>query len=231
LNVVVVANRGDGDDGFVGERLAELGAQFFRVWREEPDRLGDAELQADLVVSLGSDWSVYDASTGSSAEPERAFVRRAAHRGVPVLGICYGGQLCASALGAPVKRAAKPEIGWRVLESDDLSFCSTGPWFQYHFDRWTDSGPVHSFMRNSLSPQAFVFGRTLGLQFHPEVTPATVSTWLRAAPEEIAAAGENIEGIEAETAQFAADARIRCHRLVDVFLDTVASAPTWDVVG
>ena len=32
--MVVVANRGDGDDGFVGERLAELGAQFVRVWPE-----------------------------------------------------------------------------------------------------------------------------------------------------------------------------------------------------
>ena len=226
----MVANRGDGDDGFVGERLSELGANFGRLWREDPVELADAELAADLVLSLGSDWSVYDASTESSAEAERALVRRAARRGVPVLGICYGGQLCASALGAEVTRAAQPEIGWRVLDSDDVSFCGTGPWFQYHFDRWTDGGPVRSFMRNSLSPQGFVFGRILGLQFHPEVTPVTVSSWLRAAPEDVAAAGEVIESIEAETAQRADDARSRCHQLVDVFLDTVASAPVWDVV-
>jgi GMP synthase-like glutamine amidotransferase len=230
LNVVVVANRGDGDDGFVGERLSELGAKFVRVWREDPVGLVDAELSADLILSLGSDWSVYDASTESSAKAEQALVRRAARRGVPVFGICYGGQLCASALGATVTRAAQPEIGWRVLDSDDVSFCGTGPWFQYHFDRWTDGGPVRSFMRNSLSPQGFVFGRILGLQFHPEVTPATVSTWLRAAPDEIAAAGEVIETIEAETARLADDARSRCRLLVDVFLDTVASAPVWDVV-
>jgi GMP synthase-like glutamine amidotransferase len=230
LNVVVVANRGDGDDGFVGERLAELGASFVRLWREDPAGLADAELAADLVVSLGSDWSIYDALTKASAEAERALVRRAARRGVPVLGICYGGQLCASALGAEVTRAAQPEIGWRVLDSDDVSFCGTGPWFQYHFDRWTDGGPVRSFMRNSVSPQGFVFGRILGLQFHPEVTPATVSTWLRAAPDDVAAAGEVIESIEAETAELADDARRRCRLLVDAFLDTVASAPVWDVV-
>ncbi|HEY5272495.1 MAG TPA: gamma-glutamyl-gamma-aminobutyrate hydrolase family protein [Acidimicrobiales bacterium] len=233
MNVVVVANRGDGDDGFVGERLGELGANFIRVWREDPDGLADAELDADLVLSLGSDWSVYDASTAPSAlsaAPERALVRRAARRGVPVLGICYGGQLCASALGAEVRRAEQPEIGWRLLESDDVSFCGTGPWFQYHFDRWSDGGPVRSFMRNQVSPQAFVFGRTLGLQFHPEVTPATVSTWLRAAPDDVAAAGGVIEEIEAETALLADDARLRCHRLVDAFFDTVASAPVWDVV-
>jgi GMP synthase-like glutamine amidotransferase len=128
-----------------------------------------------------------------------------------------------------VTRAAQPEIGWRVLDSDDVSFCGTGPWFQYHFDRWSDAGPVRSFMRNAISPQAFVFGRTLGLQFHPEVTPATVSSWLRAAPHHVAAAGEDIEVIEAETARLAEDARSRCHRLVDAFLDTVATAPTWDV--
>jgi GMP synthase-like glutamine amidotransferase len=231
LNVVVVANRGDGDDGFVGERLSELGARFVRLWREDPASLADAETDADLVVSLGSDWSVYDARTGYSAESERALVRRAVRRGVPVLGICYGGQLCASALGAEVTRSTQPEIGWRVLDSDDVSFCDIGPWFQYHFDRWSDSGPVRSFMRNSVSPQAFVFGRTLGLQFHPEVTPATVSSWLRAAPDDIAAAGEVIEAIEAETALLADDARIRCHRLVDAFLETVATGPTWDVVS
>jgi GMP synthase-like glutamine amidotransferase len=231
LKVVVVANRGDGDDGFVGERLSELGAQFVRVWREDPGGLNDAETDADLVVSLGSDWSVYDARDQFSAKPERALVRRAVRRGVPVLGICYGGQLCASALGAEVARAAQPEIGWLVLDSDDVSFCGTGPWFQYHFDRWSDAGPVRSFMRNAISPQAFVFGRTLGLQFHPEVTPATVSSWLRAAPHDVAAAGEDIEVIEAETVRLAEDARSRCHRLVDAFLDTVATAPTWNVVS
>ncbi len=230
MRVVVVANRGDGDDGFVGERLTELGASFVRLWREDPRTLSEAERDADLVVSLGSDWSVFDTRAQFSAEPERALVRRAARRGVPVFGICYGGQLCASALGAEVTRAAQPEIGWRVLDSDDVSFCGTGPWFQYHFDRWSDTGPVHSFMRNAVAPQAFVFGRTLGLQFHPEVTPETVSSWLRAAPHDVAAAGEEIEAIEAETAGLAEDARRRCHRLVDVFLDTVAGAPTWDVV-
>ena len=42
MNVVVVANRGDGDDGFVGERLSEHGANFVRVWREDPWRVINA---------------------------------------------------------------------------------------------------------------------------------------------------------------------------------------------
>jgi len=225
LNVVVVANRGDGDDGFVGERLSELGARFERVWREEPERLLGAEADADLIVLLGSDWSVYDEAFAQSARIERDLVRGAAKRGVPVLGICYGGQLVASALGCAVERAPIAEIGWRVLESDDDGLCGDGPWFQYHFDRWVDSGPVRSFMRNGAGPQAFVVGRALGVQFHPEVTPETVSTWLRAAPLDVAAAGEVIEQIEASTALIAADARSRCHRLVDVFLETIATAP------
>lgn len=231
MRVVVVANRGDGDDGFVGERLREHGAHFVRVWREDPASLDEAEIESDLVLSLGSDWSVADPRAQFSAEPERALLRRATRRGVPILGICYGGQLCASALGAPTSPAPEAEIGWRVLESDDSTFCEIGPWFQYHFDRWTDGGPVRSFMRNAVAPQAFVFGRTLGVQFHPEVTPETVRTWLRAAPDEVAGAGENIDAIEAETARFASDARRRCHRLVDTFLDTVAAGPSWGVTS
>src|ERR1700722_9473000 len=127
MRVVVVANRGDGDDGFVGERLSELGGRFDRLWREEPDRMIGAEVDADLIVLLGSDWSVYDGAFAASADIERALGRRAAERGVPVLGICYGGQLCASAFGCTVERAPVAEIGWRSLESDDLGLCGSGP--------------------------------------------------------------------------------------------------------
>jgi GMP synthase-like glutamine amidotransferase len=231
LRVVVVANRGDGDDGFVGERLEELGGSFQRLWREEPEQMLGAEADADLIVLLGSDWSVYDQAFARPADIERSLVRRAAGRGVPVLGICYGGQLCASAFGCTVERAPGAEIGWRLLESDDVGLCGPGPWFQYHLDRWVDARPVSSFMRNATGPQAFVVGRTLGVQFHPEVTPATVSTWLRAAPLEVAGAGEVIEAIEAATSLVSSEARSRCHHLVDVFLETIAGAPNTAVRG
>jgi GMP synthase-like glutamine amidotransferase len=140
---------------------------------------------------------------------------------VPLLGICFGAQLIASALGCVIERAPSPEIGWRTLECGENSLVDTGPWFQYHADRWIDAGPVRSFMHNDVGPQAFALGRILAVQFHPEVTAMTASRWLRTAPEEVRAAGEVIEEIEEQTGALIDDARRRCHRLVDVFFDAI----------
>ena len=39
-------------------------------------------------------------------------MQRFLDQGVPLLGICLGGQLIAKAAHAPVTRAQEPEIGW-----------------------------------------------------------------------------------------------------------------------
>lgn len=224
MKVVVVANDGDGDDGFVGERLADYGADFDRKRRESPTSLDGAEVGADAIVLLGSDWSVYHAAVVANVAAEQALITRAIARGVPILGICFGAQIIAAALGCNVVRATRPEIGWRELSSPSAEF-SSGPWFQYHADRWIDAGIVRSFMHNSVAPQAFDVGRVLAVQFHPEVTKTTASRWLRAAPEEVEAAGESIERIEHETEELIADARNRCHLLVEHFVNEIATRP------
>lgn len=48
--------------------------------------------------------SVNDESTLPWLQPEKLFVREAVEKGLPVLGVCFGAQLIASALGARVYR-------------------------------------------------------------------------------------------------------------------------------
>jgi GMP synthase-like glutamine amidotransferase len=43
----------------------------------------------------------------------------------------------ARALGGSVARSPKAELGWHEIESDDKALIPTGPWFEYHWDRWT----------------------------------------------------------------------------------------------
>ena len=57
----------------------------------------------DVVVPLGSRWSVYDEALRQTwVGAEMQLVRDAAVAGIGVLGVCFGGQLVAQALGGSV---------------------------------------------------------------------------------------------------------------------------------
>jgi GMP synthase-like glutamine amidotransferase len=224
MHTLVVANRGDDDPGYVGARLVEHGARLTTAHRDEPDRLPRAAAGADLLVLLGSDWSVHDPARGREVAAEAEVVRQAVRRGVPVLAICYGAQLAASAFGARVTRAARPEIGWRHVESDDPDLLPSGPWFQLHHDRWWDAGPVASMARTDDAPQAFRIDRLLAVQFHPEVTPGTAERWLRESAS-TAEQGHDEQDVEQMLHQFDDAAATRAGMLVDTFMTAFAGAP------
>ena len=97
-----------------------------------PDPLG-----YDVIVPLGSRFSMRDdALRRSWAGAEMEAVRRATAAGVGVLGVCFGGQLVADALGGTVELSPAPELGWYPVHSQ-VPFLASGPWFQWHSDRWT----------------------------------------------------------------------------------------------
>ena len=66
----------------------------------------------DLIVAMGGPMSVNDESELPWLIEEKTFLRQAIEQGVPVLGICLGAQLIASALGARVQPNAQAEVGW-----------------------------------------------------------------------------------------------------------------------
>jgi GMP synthase-like glutamine amidotransferase len=162
---------------------------------------------ADAVVALGSDRSVH-ASSDPWIAAELAFLRAAHDAGVPVLGICFGGQALAAALGGTVSAAPRVEIGWIEVEGDDGY---GGPWFTWHEDVFTLPPGAQELARAASGPQAFAVGASVGLQFHPEVTPAIVNGWL----EDDGTAVPEPEPLRAETARRAGDARERAFALFD----------------
>lgn len=135
-------------------------------------------LDYDVIVPLGSRFSAYDpALLDTWVGTEMAMVRRAIDAGVGVLGVCFGGQLVAQALGGSVGRSPAPELGWYPVDSDE-SFLSAGPWFQWHSDRWTLPPDAIEIARNANASQAFVRGSALALQFHPELDRPLLDMWL-----------------------------------------------------
>jgi GMP synthase-like glutamine amidotransferase len=220
--------------GPVAERFADRGCDLVRhlVVPEKAWHAPGVETEFpdftdhDAVVVMGAAWSTYDFElVGSWVRPELEQLRAADAAGVPVLGICFGGQLLATVLGGSVARSEHPEIGWTEVWSDDPDVVPEGPWFQWHLDRWTLPPGARELARNAAASQAFVVRRNLAVQFHPELTGAMLAGWLGNGGDTSAAVmGADIEALVADTAAREEDARRRSHRLVDGFLDRVASA-------
>ena len=182
----------------------------------------------DVIVPLGARWPVYDEalkSTWVGAETE--LVREAAAAGIPTLGVCFGGQLLAQAFGGSVFRSETPEIGWYELESDQHEVIPAGPWFEWHFDRWTLPPGATEIGRTPGASQAFTLGRSVGLQFHPELDPALLELWLDDDRDagEATLAGRTHDELRARTAELHDDAARRIRRLVRGFLTYTARQP------
>jgi GMP synthase-like glutamine amidotransferase len=183
-------------------------------------------LAFDAIVAMGAAWSVYDHDRiGVWVGAELDFLRRAHHAGVPVLGICFGGQALAAALGGTVVRGQRPEIGWTTVETSRPDLIEPGPWFQWHADRWVLPDGLRAFARTAAAEQAFTAGRSMGVQFHPELTPQMLGGWLdNMGREHAMALGTDPDRLLAETAAISAEARARARRLVTAFLALGGSA-------
>ena len=178
MRVLVIANRADPETGFVGEALAARGAVFETAWREDVEVPLPPVGDHDLVLSLGSEWSVYWPALTSQVEREAAHLRDSVDAGVPVLGICFGGQMLAHALGGGVEAApAGGEVGWYGVETDVPELIPPGPYLQWHSDRVVLPPGAVELARSPVGPQAFRLGSGLGLQFHPETTPDVAARW------------------------------------------------------
>jgi len=221
--------------GYVGERLTDRGLDLVlhQVVREDRFLSPDVEIEFpdptdfDAIVPMGAPWSVYDHQAIGTWVPAELKMLRAAHdHQVPVLGICFVGQLLASAHGGSLSRSAAPEIGWVEVDSDDESLVLSGLWFQWHYDQWQLPNAAQEVARNPSSSQAFVLGRNLAVQFHPEMTSEILASWIATGgAEEITRFGIKLDDLVRQTADQDAANRERAHRLVDQFLDRVAARP------
>lgn len=174
----------------------------------------------DLIVPMGAPWPAYDTErVGSWVTPELDLLREADQAGIPVLGICFGGQLLALAHGGSVEPASRPELGWTTIETDNPRLIPSGPWFQWHFDRWNVPPDAVEIARDDVASQAFVLRKNLAVQFHPELNAGTLDGWLRnGGDEQLRHHDIDPDEVMAQTIAEDHAATIRTGALVDEFL-------------
>jgi GMP synthase (glutamine-hydrolysing) len=162
------------------------------------------------IVPLGGSMHSWDEQELPFLARERELLREAVDEGVPVLGICLGGQLLARALGAEARPAERPEVGWLPVEAtpaaadDPLLGHLREPAgvYQWHLDVFDlPDGAVHLARSAQSANQAFRYGeRAWGLQFHPEVDLPLYLGWIKnwaGAPERM---GLDPDALEASIA-------------------------------
>jgi GMP synthase-like glutamine amidotransferase len=179
----------------------------------------------DAIVALGARWPVYDHTLRRHwVGDEMRLLHQADQTGVPVLGVCFGGQLLAAAHGGSVTRSPAPELGWYDLETDDADLIPAGPWFQWHFDLFTPPPGAVEIARNPQAPQAFLLRRNLGLQFHPELDLNLLKNWIvddRDSDGDIVRLGLDEDELLTRTGELQDDAARRMGQLVRGFIARV----------
>jgi len=159
----------------------EIPFEYARLWDDDPVSMGDAT----HLVFLGGPMSVNDERELTYLREEKEMIRKAIKKRVPVLGLCLGAQLIASAHGAAVYRFVN-ETGWCPVHTTPdctgifVCFPEIFHVFQMHGE--TFHLPVGAKLQcrgDTVPHQGFRQGSALGLQFHLEMTESLIRDWTK----------------------------------------------------
>ncbi len=143
----------------------------------------------DFLAIMGGGMNIYEHRNHPWLVREKEFIGQVIELGKPVLGICLGAQLVADVMGGKVFQGPEIEIGWYPVRA--LPPVTQHPLFadfpaeltvlHWHGDTY-ELPPGATLLASSAAceNQAFVCqGNVVGLQFHAEVRPEDVRTFVQ----------------------------------------------------
>lgn len=189
---------------------------------------GPSEFSA--VINLGTPDSAASYFEHDYLKAVFSLVAEVIRTDVPYLGICFGAQILARALGAQVMPNKVKEIGTYTVrltnhgKRDPLfaGFEDEFPVFHWHGD--TFRLPFEALLLaegTDCRNQAFRKRRAVGLQFHLEVDPDDVPRWCELYKQELDEVGKTDKEVQESYRNQAERVRLLNYRLLDNFISTL----------
>jgi GMP synthase-like glutamine amidotransferase len=192
VNVLAVVHGANCPAGTFGDVVEERGHRL-DIWAIDSGSQPPRPVEDyGAVIVLGGSMHADQEAEHPWLRDEDVLIRGLLARPTPLLGVCLGAQLVAKAADARVYELDEPEIGWVDVElapeaADDPVFAGLPdrfPAFQWHYYGFDVPAGASRLARSSACPQAFRLGeQAWAVQFHPEVTPAIVTSWAGESPD------------------------------------------------
>jgi len=115
MRVLLISHEEAGKPGVVGEILDSRGIETERHIILGAD--GELNLnfpdptEFDFIISFGSFYSAYDPEVATWVDAEEELITQTLDKEVPFLGVCFGGQVLAKAVGGSVEKSDELELG------------------------------------------------------------------------------------------------------------------------
>ncbi len=180
--ILIVLHQEHSTPGRVGHSLSQLGFPL-DVRRPRFDQALPPTLNEHAgAVIFGGPMSANDADDFIQREIDWISVPLKEQK--PFLGICLGAQMCARALGGRVfaHPQGQVEVGYYPIRPTKAGRDVVGHWpeqvYQWHREGFDLPAGAELLAEGDVfAVQAFRFGRSYALQFHPDVTHLTMHKW------------------------------------------------------
>mgnify|MGYP002654481087 FL=1 len=188
--ILVIVHNIDDNLNEMANPIAEAGI-LMDTWDVQNDGDGRPDLerlgQYSGIISLGAHAGVLEEAQHPWMSHERKIMKWALDTETPLLGLCFGSQLLASAAGGRVYKAAKGEFAWTKVDmlpeaaSDPVLgvLGKTTDAFHFHYDTFDLPENAVRLGESNGTIEAFRVGSSAwATQFHPEVGLSQQLAWL-----------------------------------------------------
>ncbi len=223
-------------EGIAGYRtpIEEAGYHVDRIDVEDPAFASLDLSEPDLLIMMGGPMGVYeqDRYPWIACQLRRLARRLEADR--PTLGVCFGAQMIAHALGAQVYAGPRKEVGFHAVTvhhdvpDNPLRHIDGQPILHWHGDTFTLPDNVELLASSHVyRHQAFRRGKSvLALQFHAEMgLDPRFDAWIEQWPESVHEAGGCEASLRAAHDQHGASAVSAGQSMIAHWLDGISNRP------